>query len=148
LDFWGWVLADPQVIQFSMRWVDGFVAYALQTGARGFLVKYATGSELITAIQTVMAGKTYLSPLLNQRGIQRLLKRWTSGELPGERLTSREHAVLQLSADGMTSSQIGDYLQISPRTVEMHRGNLMRKLGLSSQTALVRFAIRKQIISA
>ena len=138
-----------KVIGLSMRADDAFVAEAIYSGASGYVVKEACFTELIEAITTVHKGERYLSPLLNQTAINRLLQQWkASVRTPEETLTAREHTVLQLSADGMTSSQIGNELHISPRTVEMHRGNLMRKLGLGTQTDLVRFAIRKHIISA
>ncbi len=142
------VHTETKVIAISMRADDAFVAEALQIGARGYIVKEATCAELVDAINEVAAGHQYISPLLNQRSINRLLKRWQQNTAPDASLTTREQVVLQLSADGKTSNQIGECLEISPRTVEMHRGNLMRKLGLVTQTDLVRFAIRKHIISA
>lgn len=143
------VKKQVKAIALSMRADDIFVAEAIRSGASGYLTKEATSSELVQAIDTVAKGKRYLGKVLNQTGINRLLKQWGSETAqPHESLTTREHAILQLSADGFTSGQIADQLGISPRTVEMHRANLMRKLGLITQTDLVRFAIRNSIIHA
>src|SRR5437867_8888478 len=135
------------VLAVSMRIDDLFVAEAIKSGAAGYVVKEDSFSELLNAIQTVLKGQRYLSRKLDSKKINRLLERFGSN-LPQETLTAREHEVLEMAAEGLTSAQIGNLLSISPRTVEMHRGNLMRKLGLRSQADLVRFAIRNHIVAA
>ena len=136
-----------KVLALSMRIDDLFVAEALKSGALGYVVKEDSFDELLQAIQVILKGQRYISRQLDSKKIGRLLERSTSGSLR-ETLTAREHEILQMAAEGLTSSQIGNVLAISPRTVEMHRGNLMRKLNLKSQSDLVRFAIRNDIVAA
>ena len=126
---------------------EPYVMEALRNGAAGYVLKDATGAELVKAVRSVAAGKRYLSPALVERALAGHLERADVSDADiCETLTNRERLVLQLAAEGLTSPQVGKKLFISPRTAETHRANLMRKLGLRSQTDLVRFAIRKGII--
>ena len=136
-----------KVLAVSMRIDELFVAEAIKSGAAGYVVKEDSFSELLSAIRAALKGQRYLSHKLDGKKIGRLLERFGSAS-PSESLTTREHEVLQMAAEGLTSAQIGNLLSISPRTVEMHRGNLMRKLALRSQADLVRFAIRNNIVAA
>jgi two-component system response regulator NreC len=136
-----------KVLAVSMRIDELFVAEALKSGAVGYVVKEDSFNELLQAIQSALKSQRYLSRKLDAKKIGRLIERFGTAS-PRESLTTREHEILQMAAEGLTSSQIGNLLSISPRTVEMHRGNLMRKLGLRSQADLVRFAIRNHIIAA
>src|SRR5687768_10646755 len=136
-----------KVLAVSMRSDEAFVAEAFANGVSGYVVKEDSFDELIDALQTVLKGQRFMSRKLDQRRINRVIERLgTDNESVSERLTSREQEVLQMAAEGLTSSHIGNLLSISPRTVEMHRANLMRKLGLRSQADLVRFAIRNRIV--
>lgn len=140
---------ETKVVILSMHSEEPYVLEALRNGVSGYVLKDASVDELVGAIRQVLSGRRYLSPVLADLAF----KGWV--EHPGEsaqdvydNLTNRERVVLQLAAEGLTSPQIAEKLFISPRTAETHRANLMRKLGLSSQTDLVRFAIRKGIIDA
>jgi two-component system, NarL family, response regulator NreC len=138
-----------KVIAVSMRADELYVAEALKYGAVGYILKEATGAELVDAIHAVAAGKRYLSKGLDVGAVEDLMKRMKRGETdPYESLTLREQLVLQLSAEGLTSAEIAEKLFISARTAETHRANLMRKLALRSQSHLVRFAIRKNVVTA
>ena len=136
-----------KVLAVSMRIDDLFVVEALKSGALGYVVKEDSFAELLQAIQAALKSQRYISRRLDVKKINRMLERFSAGA-PHEALTAREHEVLQMAAEGLTSSQIANLLSISPRTVEMHRGNLMKKLGLRSQSDLVRFAIRNHIVAA
>lgn len=137
------------VLAVSMRTDEAFVAEAMLSGATGYVVKEDSFSELMEALRAVLRGQRFISRRLDHRRIHRLLEKLSADGGPlSERLTPREHEVLQKAAEGLTSSHIGNLLSISPRTVEMHRANLMRKLGLRSQADLVRFAIRNRIVAA
>ena len=136
-----------RVIILSMHADEPYVVEALRNGASGYVLKDSTGGELVKAVREVAAGKRYLSPTLAERAINGYLEKPGESELDiYDTLTNRERLVLQLAAEGNTSGEIATKLFISPRTAETHRANLMRKLGLRSQTDLVRFAIRKKII--
>jgi DNA-binding NarL/FixJ family response regulator len=138
-----------KVLALSMRSDEAFVAEAFLNGAAGYVIKEDSFTELVDAIHAVLKGQRFVSRKLDQRRINRVIERLgTSGSGSSDRLTPREHEVLERAAEGLTSSHIGNLLSISPRTVEMHRANLMRKLGLRSQADLVRFAIRNRIVAA
>ena len=135
------------VIVLSMHGDAGYVARALQAGASGYLVKEDTSEHLVEAIERVQQGGRFFSPRLRDR-IERLVE--AGRDVPSDpvdRLTDREREILQLVAEGYTSREIADRLHISPRTVDTHRANLMGKLELEGISELIRYAIRKNIIS-
>jgi two-component system response regulator NreC len=134
-------------IVLSMQSADVYVVEALKAGALGYVLKETGPSELVNAVQQVIGGKRYLSPRLSERLIDVLLQ--TTEELtldPYETLTNREREVLQMAAEGMTTSAIAKRLSISPRTAELHRGRMMDKLGLNNQTELIRYALKRGIL--
>jgi DNA-binding NarL/FixJ family response regulator len=138
-----------RIIILSMHADEPYVMEALRNGAAGYVLKDCTAADLVQAVRTVMAGRRYLSPALAERALTGYVEHPGASELDVyETLTNRERLVLQLAAEGKTSGEIATSLFISPRTAETHRANLMRKLGLRSQTDLVRFAIRRGIIAA
>lgn len=140
---------ETRVIILSMHADEPYVMEALRNGASGYVLKDCTGGDLVQAVRAVAAGRRYLSPMLAERAITGYVERPGESDLDVyETLTNRERLVLQLAAEGKTSAEIATALFISPRTAETHRANLMRKLSLRSQTDLVRFAIRRGIISA
>jgi DNA-binding NarL/FixJ family response regulator len=140
---------ETRVIILSMHADEPYVLEALRNGALGYVLKDCTASDLVQAVRTVAAGRRYLSPALAERALAGYVERPGQSDLDVyDTLTNRERLVLQLAAEGKTSAAIGTALFISPRTAETHRANLMRKLGLHSQTDLVRFAIRRGIIPA
>ncbi|MBM3133117.1 MAG: response regulator transcription factor, partial [Chloroflexi bacterium] len=136
-----------KVIVLSMYDNEAYVAEALQAGADAYVLKRSTSQELVTAIREALEGRRYLSPPLSGSSIETYLKKATSMVLDlYEMLTVREREVLQLTAEGHSSTEIADRLSISSRTVENHRANFMRKLGLHSQTDIVRYALRRGIL--
>ncbi len=135
-----------QIIILSMHTEESYVVEALRDGAAGYVLKDSTGTDLIDAIRRVKLGRRYLSPSLAEIAIGLLQQKVMTGQDPYDTLSSRERLVLQLAAEGLSSSQIAERLFISRRTVETHRAHLMRKLELRSQTDLVRYAIRRGLI--
>jgi len=134
-------------IVLSMQSADVYVVEALKAGALGYVLKETGPSELVNAVQQVIGGKRYLSPRLSERLIDVLLQ--TSEDLthdPYETLTNREREILQMAAEGMTTSAIAKRLSISPRTAELHRSRMMDKLGLNNQTELIRYALKRGIL--
>lgn len=135
-------------IVLSMQSADVYVVNALKAGALGYVLKETGPSELVDAIQQVIEGKRYLSPRLSERLIDVLLHSKEESTLnPYETLTNREREILQMAAEGMTAPAIAKRLSISPRTAELHRGRMMKKLGLNNQTELVRYALKRGILS-
>lgn len=138
---------STKVIILSMHADEPYVVEALRNGASGYVLKDSTAADLVKAVREVATGKRYLSASLAERAITGYLKKpGEIGQDPYETLTNRERLVFQLAAEGQSSKEVADKLFISPRTAETHRANLMRKLGLKSQTELVRFAIRRALI--
>jgi two-component system response regulator NreC len=136
---------QTRIIILSMHSSEAYVLEALRAGALGYVLKDSTSGDLVYAIREVMAGRHYLSPPLSERTIMGYLEKTRGGSY--ETLTRREREVLKLTAEGFSSSEVAERLVISPRTVETHRANIMRKLELRSQADLIRYAIRHDLIS-
>lgn len=137
-----------RVVVLSMHANEAYVLEALRNGASGYVLKDANAADLVQAVRAAMVGRRYLSPPLSERAIEAYVERAKSGTLDlYETLTTREREVLHLAAEGYTNPQIAARLTISPRTAETHRGNVLRELGLQSQTDLVRYAVRRGIVS-
>lgn len=135
-------------IVVSMYADQGRVVEAFRCGAAGYVLKEASSGELLRAIRSVLAGERYLSASMSQMALFASLKQGSNGGAGTyESLTPREKTIFQLAAEGHSTGRIAEQLFISRRTVETHRANLMKKLSLKSQTELVRFAIRKNLIA-
>jgi DNA-binding NarL/FixJ family response regulator len=137
-----------QVIVVSMHSDEPYVAEALRAGASGYVLKDGSPNELMGAIGSVSKGTHYLSPRIRKTALHAALGANIRDNDPYQDLTERERVVLQHAAEGFSNAEIGQKLFISSRTVESHRANLMKKLNLTCQTDLVRFAIRRKIITA
>ena len=136
-----------RVVILSMHSNEAYVLQALRSGVAGYVLKESTASDLAQAVREAAAGKRYLSPPLSERAIEVYLEKAQMTTLDAyETLTSRERQILHLVAEGLGNSEIAARLSISPRTVETHRANVMRKLNLHSQTDLIRYALRKGIL--
>jgi DNA-binding NarL/FixJ family response regulator len=129
-----------KIIGLSMHSTKQFIQGMFRAGAFGYLLKDGDADELITAITTVMLNKRYLSKDIDQDFLNLLKK----GEnLEGKELSHREKEVLQLIAEGNSSKRIGDILFLSPKTVDVHRNNIMKKTDLHSIPELTKYAIQK-----
>ncbi len=136
-----------RVVILSMHTNEAYVAEALRVGAVAYVPKQSTSDELVRAIREVVAGRRYLSPPLSQSDIEAYVQKTRATALNAyETLTTREREVLQLAAEGRTNSEIAARLLISQRTVETHRANLMRKLGLRTQSGLIRYALHRGLL--
>jgi two-component system, NarL family, response regulator NreC len=136
-----------RVIVLSMYSNEAYVLEALRHGASGYVLKDAPADDLVHAVYEVVAGRRYLSPPLSERAIEAYLHKAQDTVLnPYETLTTREREVLQLAAEGRTNGDIAAALYISPRTVETHRANVMRKLGLQNQADLIRYALQRGLL--
>ena len=136
-------LPQVMVVALSAYSDQQYVLDMLDAGASGFVTKAEASDELLRAIRTVLSGRTYLCPdvagvvtgaLMGQGGAAK----------PVAVLGARERQVLKLVAEGCTSNQIADMLGIAPSTVEVHRRNIMRKLGLHSVAALTRYVVNNE----
>ena len=141
---------DVKIVALTIHEDEEYFFQMLDAGASGYVPKRAAPDELITAIRAVAAGEVYLYPSMAKL----LVRDYLNAERPAEEklnldgLTDREREVLTHLAEGAGNDEIAEALVISPKTVERHRENIMRKLNLHSRSELVRYAIRKGIIKA
>jgi DNA-binding NarL/FixJ family response regulator len=137
-------IPETYILVLSMHSNESYVAEALRRGASGYILKDTGPSEIVQGVKEVVSGRRYFSKQLSVDLVETYIKnnyRDSYGKL-----TSRELEILQLAAEGYTSSEIAQRLTISTRTVEKHRSNLMEKLGLRNQTDLVLYAIKRGIL--
>lgn len=139
---------QTRVIVLSMHNDEAYVIDALRHGAMAYILKGSESLEIAHALTEVLAGRRFLSAPLSEWAINALVTKPATEADPLQTLSQRERIVLQLAAEGNNNPEIAEKLFISPRTAETHRTNLLRKLGLQTQTDLVRFAIRKGLIQA
>ncbi len=141
-------IIDPgvKVLMLTMHKDREYLMHAFSAGAEGYLLKEDADSELISAIETLRKGGTYLSPLLSHQ----LAELFAEKAVPvgrsatsRESLTIREREIIKLIAEGKSSREIGGLLFISSRTVQHHRANIMRKLNIKKTADLVKYAIQK-----
>jgi RNA polymerase sigma factor (sigma-70 family) len=132
-----------RVVVLTMHDHESYVLEALRNGAYAYVLKDSTPKELVEAIQKAAIGQRYLSAPFAERAIELYAQMNNAGDDPYESLSDREREVLQLAGQGYSNQEIGEMLQISSRTVEVHRAKLMRKLNMKGQTELIRYAIQR-----
>jgi DNA-binding NarL/FixJ family response regulator len=120
---------------------------AFRLGASGYVLKHAAAEELVVAIREALAGRTYITPRIANQVLQNLMSRPTDAAEDGSGLTSREREVLQLLAEGKIIKEIAAVLNVSPRTVEFHKNNIVAKTGLRTNAELARYAARRGLVS-
>lgn len=127
-----------------------YIRRFLKAGASGYVLKKTVGSDLVAAIRSVAAGKSYIDPSVAETVIKRFIEGPETSEEEDlyEKLTDREKTVFRLIAEGYTSRQIAETLFLSIKTVMTHRANIMEKMNLHNRADLVKYAIRKGIIQA
>jgi len=136
-----------RVVVLSMHANEAYVLAALRAGALGYVLKDSGASELIEAIRAAAVGKRYFSAPISEQALQVYMRKAEESTLdPYHTLTAREQEVLVLTAEGHSGAEIARQLHISPRTVESHRANLMRKLGVRNQKELVRYAVQRGVL--
>ena len=140
-------LPGSRVIVLSMHDDERYVLDTLQSGASGYVLKDSSTKDLLLAIYAAMDGKVFLSPPISERAIQAYIHKMKNDEASEyHKLTHRENEVFRLYVTGLSSSEIATRLSISIRTVETHRGNLMHKLNLHTQTELAAYGRKQGII--
>jgi DNA-binding NarL/FixJ family response regulator len=137
-----------RVILLSAHANEEYVIRALRYGASGYMLKDAATVELELAISSVAQGKTYLSPSISRTVIDSYLERVGGESSPLDDLTPRQREILQLVAEGKNTKQIASLLEISVKTVEAHRLQLMSRLDIHDVAGLVRYAIRSGLVSS
>jgi two-component system response regulator NreC len=142
-------MPDIAVVALTIHEDEQYFFEMLQAGASGYVPKRAAPEDLITSIRAAFAGEIYIYPSLAKALVADFLGRPSQGSEKAslDGLTTREQEVLSLLAEGLSNDEIGEALQISKHTVARHRENLMRKLELHSRSELVKYAIRKGLIT-
>jgi DNA-binding NarL/FixJ family response regulator len=141
--------ASPRtkILILSMHAGEMYVAQALSAGVAGYLLKDAADDELAMALKAVARGDVYLSPRISKQVVERYARAASAEPDPLAGLTARQREILQLVAEGRSSKEIAAMLELSIKTVESHRGQIMERLGIHDVTGLVRFAIRVGLVS-
>lgn len=141
-------LPEVRVLVLSMHSSEEHVMQALRAGASGYLLKESAPLELELALRSVGRGETYLSPPISRQVIEGYMQRVSQNKDPLAALSSRQREILQLIAEGSSSKEIARRLNLSVKTVETHRAQLMDRLQIHDVAGLVRFAIRIGLITA
>jgi DNA-binding NarL/FixJ family response regulator len=132
-----------KVLTLTRHTDDGYLQQLLQAGASGYVLKQSKSAELLRAIRAVSAGQTYLDPAITEKAVTHILagKRAARGAAPDANLSGRETEVLRLIAWGYINKEIAARLNLSIKTVEVHKANGMRKMGMKSRVDIVRYAL-------
>ena len=140
---------EVKVLILTTHTAQEYISQILQAGASGYVVKEAAPAELVSAIEVVYRGDSFLSPSVSKKLIKEYIQQAEarSEENTHNRLTDREREVLQLIAEGHPNREIAELLHISARTVGTHRAHLMEKLDIHSTAELTQYAMRKGVIS-
>ena len=137
-------LPEARVLMLSMHDDEHYLFEALKAGASGYVLKREADQDLVGAVRAVARGEAFLTNAAERSIIRQWMADGARG--PVVPLTPREEEVVKLIAEAHTNAQIAQILHLSEKTVENHRANLMRKLGLQNQTELVRYALRRGLI--
>ena len=137
------------IVILSMHSDEAYVLRALKAGAKGYLLKDSAEGDLIEAIRTVSAGKTFFSPEVSRMLVEDYVRQIRTRKVEDsyDLLTTREREILQLVAEGKSNKEVAASLNLSLHTVETHRKNLQEKLNLHNFAELLLYAVRKRIIS-
>ncbi|HVF46072.1 MAG TPA: response regulator transcription factor [Pyrinomonadaceae bacterium] len=134
--------SDIRILTLTRHTDDGYLQQLISAGANGYVLKQSAPSDLVNAIRTVCSGNSYLDPALTRKVMGGYASR--AGSLRGEGksdLTDRENEVLRLIAFGYSNKEIATQLDLSVKTIEAHKSNAMRRLGIANRTDIVRYAI-------
>ena len=133
-----------RIVVLSMHSNEAYVVESLRAGAVAYVLKESGADELIRAVREAAAGRRFLSPVISQDSLEVYMRKAVKPSRdPYETLTIREREVFHLTAEGQSGIAVAERLFISPRTVESHRANLMRKLGLRNHKELIRYAAQR-----
>jgi DNA-binding NarL/FixJ family response regulator len=136
-----------RVVFLTMHPEVAYARRALDAGAHGYVLKHSAPEELVTAIRAALTGKTYITPTLAGELMQAMKQEPAHPADPLALLTPRQREILQLVAEGRSAKEIGSTLQISARTVESHKYQMMETLGLRTNADLIRLAIESGLVA-
>lgn len=137
-----------KILMLTMHKNKQYFYHAMSAGADGYLMKEDSDEELLLAIKRIQSGKSYLSPYLSQDFADDVISAYRNNRSsPFETLTKREREVLNLVVEGHTSKVMAEMLHLSPRTIDHHRANLLRKFDMKNSVDLVNFAVRNGFVT-
>ncbi len=137
-----------KILMLTMHKNKQYFYHAMSAGADGYLMKEDSDEELLVAIKRIQEGKSYLSPFLSQDFADDVISAYRNNRSsPFETLTKREREVLNLVVEGHTSKVMAGMLHLSPRTIDHHRANLLRKFDMKNSVDLVNFAVRNGFVT-
>lgn len=141
---------NTKILVLTFHTSEEYILEAFGNGADGYCLKNDTHTELLTAINSLLAGKSFISPSVSGKVLEGYLegRQKLKKETSWESLTNREKEVLKLVGESYSSVEIGAVLNISPKTVDKHRSNIMNKLNLHSASALTAYAIEKGLVTS
>ncbi|NJN69272.1 MAG: response regulator transcription factor [Nitrospira sp.] len=137
-----------KLIFVTMHADMAYVDAAFRAGASGYLLKRSAATELMQSVQSVMNNKFYVTPLITKEVVTSFLKPTQTRLATIDDLTTRQHEILQLVAEGLSAKEIADQLKISHRTVEFHKTKIMEQLHVHTTTELVKYAIAHGLVTA
>jgi two-component system response regulator NreC len=138
---------EVKVLMLTMHDEEELVARCLEAGAAGYIMKDAPASQLLYAIETIQRGERYLSPNVLKKVMDGYVKNTNRPQTSYDRLTAREREILKLLAEGLTVKEIAVRLNLSVKTVEVHKHNLMKKIDVHDKAELIKYAIQKKLIA-
>ena len=136
-----------RVIFLTMHSDIGFATEAFRAGASGYLLKHSAAEELPFTIRQALAGRSYITPLIANEVVSALLQQTADPKAAEPQLTPRQREVLPMVAEGRTIKEMATILSVSPRTVEFHKTNLVKALGLSTTAELTQYAVRHGLVA-
>jgi len=137
-------LREVRLVFLTMNEDPALAAEAFRAGASAYLLKRSAASELRTALDEVMRGRSYVTPLVTGGMVEALLDHG-KGPQPAE-LTPRQREVLQLLAEGRSMKEVATVLNLAPRTIAFHKYEMMKQLGITSTAELIQYAVRQHIV--
>jgi len=139
--------SNIKVLILTMHDEEELVARCLEAGAAGYIIKDAPASQLLYAIEMVKKGERYLSPVVLKQVVAGYVKNSNVPQTSYDRLSPREREVLKLLAEGLSVKEIATRLNLSVKTVDVHKTNLMKKIDVHDRTELIKYAIRQKLIA-
>jgi two-component system, NarL family, response regulator NreC len=137
---------NVKVLMLTMHDEEELVARCLEAGASGYIIKDAPANQLLYAIDTVLKGEKYLSPSVLKKVVAGYVKNTHAPRTSYDRLSAREREILKLLAEGLSVKEIATRLNLSIKTVDVHKYNLMRKIDVHDRAELIKYAIQKRLI--
>ena len=142
------ICPNAKIIVVTMHADTDYVRAAFEVGASAYVLKGSALDELDQAIRAVLAGHSYITPLITKELVDIFLSKGSEKSVGADRLTTRQREVLQLLAEGQTAKEIANQLNITSRTVEFHKGQIMDHLNLQTSADLIKYALTHGIVSA